>query len=234
MILCSRPELQMQQDRNDSSNTSRHISSDIAHAERVLLDHAKVRSTATGGVNLVQHAQQLIIYLQQHAQQSQGVLAIATSEDSQAHPATLPLSILESALDASAKALRTMFDGNLLSELCAILYTLYVRQACLDASPGPLTAPVHALDHDSMPIPEDCQLAADSINLGVTSSIAQQQQHSALPHCMATAPKFPQQHTGTHEQAPADFHETAAFRYVPLFFPHSVCGAKAWSAANER
>ena len=209
----------MQQDRSDSSETSRQILNDIAHAERVLLHHAEGRSTGTGDVALAQHAQRLIIYLQQHAQQSQGFLATAKSENPQAHPGRIPSSISEAASDASIAALRTVFDGNLLSELCEILYTLYVSQACLDASPGPLNAPVHAVGHGQMPAPEDCKQAAGNMKLDVTSNSAQHQQHLALPQYLAAAPESPD----AHEQAPKDLHETDAIRCAPSYCPRSLC-----------
>lgn len=222
----------MQQDRSDSSSeTSHHIVADIAHAERVLLHHTEVASKANGDLALVQHAQRLIIYLQQHAQASQDILATAKSETAQAQPARLPYPMSEAALDASATALRTVFDGNLLSELCAVLHSLYVRQACLDANPASLNAPVHADVQDHMPAPEHCKQAAGSMNL-VASSVAsasgksaQHQRHHALPHCLAAAPASPQQHTDAHEQAPADFNETAALRCIdfPPHCLHSLC-----------
>lgn len=202
----------MQQDLIDSSESSRHVLSDIAHAERVLLHHAEVHSTATGNVALVQHAHRLITYLQQHAKQSQEVLATAKSDNSQAHPANPPSSVAEAALDASVTALRTVFDSKLLSELCAILHSLYGRQACLGASPAPLTAPVHAVDQDWVPTPEDCKQAAGSLNQETTSNGAQHQQHRALPNCFMAAPESPQQLTDAHEQAAVDFHETSAIR----------------------
>ena len=235
MTWCSRPEQGMQQDPSHSSDSSRQVLSDIAHAERVLLHHTEVHSTATGDIALVQHAHRFITYLQKHAQQSQGVLAIAKSDHSQAHPANPPSSISEAALNASAAALQTVFDSKLLSELCTILYSLYGRQACLDATPAPLTAPVHAVDHDRMAVPEDCRQAAGSVSLKTTSKSAQHQQHSALPYCFIAALESPQQHTHAHEQAPVDLRETAAIRcvYFPSYRPHLQYLSKALSEACD-
>ena len=221
----------MQQESSDSSETSRHVITDIAHAERLLLHHAEAASKANGDVALVQHAQRLIIYLQQHAQTSQDVLATAKYENVQAQPARLSFPMSEAALDASATALRTVFDGNLLSELCTILHSLYVRQACLDASPASLTAPVHADNHDLVPAPAHCKKAAGSMHLDVSSvasapgKSAQHQQHNELPHCLAAAPESPQQHIDAQEQAPVGFNETAALRCgdFPPYCPHSLC-----------
>lgn len=198
---------------------SRDILRDIAHAERVLLHHAEVSAKETRNVALVQHAQQLIIHLQQHAQNSHGVPETFKSEHSQAHPASVAVPVSKAALDASATLLRTIFDGNLLSELCAVLHSLYARQACLDASPAASAAPVHPVSHDCMPTSEGCNQVAASVNLEETSMAvapckrAQQQQHNVPPHCLAAAPEFPQQHADAQEQASVDFH---ALRCVML------------------
>lgn len=191
---------------------SRDILSDIAHAERVLLHHAEVSANETSNVALVQHAQQVITHLQQQAQKSHGVLATAKSEHSQAHRASNAVPVSETALAASVTVLRTVFDGNLLSELCAILHSLYARQACLEASPAASAAPVHPVNHDCMPTSEGCNQVAASVDLEGTSMAAapctraQHQQHSVPPHCLAAAPEVPQQHADAQEQASVDFH----------------------------
>lgn len=201
-------------DRSDpSAEMSRDILSDIAHAERVLLHHAEVSAKETSNVALVQHAQQLITHLQQHAQKSHGVLATAKSEHSQAPPASVAVPASEAALDVSATVLRTVFDGNLLSELCAILHSLYARQACSEATPAPSAAPVHPVNHDCMQTSEACNQLWASMNLkgnsraAAPAKTAQHQQHNAPPHCLAAAPELRQQH------ASADLH---ALRCVNL------------------
>lgn len=227
----------MLQNRSDPSvEMSRDVLSDIAHAERVLLHHAEVSAKESDNVALVQHAQQLIIHLQQHAQKSHDVLAAAKSEHSQAHPSSVADLVSEAALDASATVLRTVFDGNLLSELCAILHSLYARQACLEAKSAASAPPVHPVDHHRMITSEGCNQVAVSMNLEGTSiaaapgKVAQHQQHNVPPNCWAAAPELPQQHAHAHGQASVDFH---ALRCVILsmFLYRSL--AKASTAACD-
>lgn len=194
------------------------ILSDIAHAERVLLHHAEVSAKETSNVALVQHAQQLITHLQQHAQKSHGVLATAKSEHSQAHPASVAVPASKAVLDASVTVLRTVFGGNLLSELCTILHSLYARQACLEATPAASAVPGHPVGHDCMQTSEACNQFSASTYLEGTSRAAapakraQHQQHNVPPQGLAAAPELRQQHA--QEQASADIH---ALRCVILY-----------------
>ena len=220
----------MQQDQGYTLDTSRHVLSDIANAERVLLHHAEASSQPYGGGALKQHAQQLITHLQQHAQQSQGSRATPRSEESNAHHVKGSTPVSLETLDASMTALRTVFDNNLLSELCAVLHSLYVRQARLNTALAPLAAPAHAakepahhVDDDCMPVQEGCHEVAHSMNSAVngmaaafgrqSGNSAKRERQQALPHSSSAAPATPQQDADA-QQAKVDSHHIAALRCV--------------------
>lgn len=228
----------MQQDQDHSSETLRHVLKDIAHVERVLLHHAETSSEACHAVALKQHAQLLITHLQQHAQQSLGALVKARSQSANAHSAKVSTAVSEGALNTSTTALRTVFDSELLSELCAVLHSLYVRQARLDAPPGAPTDAVEGpADHagdNSMPGPET-QLV-DSANLAVNGMASassmhfgqsEEHEHQIVPpRSISPSAGHAKQHADVHQHCNEDSHQTAALRCMGLAscWPHGhVC-----------
>lgn len=215
-------------DRGQSSEPLRHVLQSIAHAERVLLHHAEISSEAGHGVALKQHAQQLITHLQQHAQRSQGDSVTARSQISNALSDTnVTFSISEEDLIASTTALQTVFDSSLLSELCAVLHSLYVRQARLNAPSGAnvhaVTERVHHVDvNERMSLQADCIQNVGSMSLAVNSMAAESGTQSGQsaehadqdmrPHSLAPALDHPQQHADVHQQVREDSHQIAALR----------------------
>lgn len=212
-------------DRGHSSEPLRQVLQSIAHAERVLLHHAHVSSEAGHAVTLQQHAQQLITHLQQHAQRSQGDLETATTQNSNAPSDTnVTFSISEADLNASTTALQTVFDSNLLSELCAVLHSLYVRQARLSvptgASAQAVAAKAHHVDvNKRTSLQADCIQNVGSMSLAINSMAAAQSGQSAehtdqnmRPHSLAAALGHPQQYTDMHQQLREDPDKIAALR----------------------
>ena len=241
-------------DRGQPSEPLRHVLKDIAHAERVLLHHSEAASDAGHAVGLKQHAQQLITHLQRHAQRSHGALITARSQNLNARSdKSVTSSISEEAVNASTTALRSVFDSNLLSELCAVLHSLYIRQARLAAPSGASahTAEGHAQHvHDSgTSLQADCIQDVGSASLAVNSMAAESgiqtgqsaepEQHNLRPHSLTAALEHPQQFADACQQVNKDSHQINALRSGDILtcWSHLLCTtyqAKLLCAACNR
>ena len=126
--------MQQDQKRGQLPEFSSQLAIDISQAEQALILHVQSVVQPSARYGLSKQAKSLICDLQQHALQQHRGVPRAGSGFPQADTAQEFHLALEAALHARRTALLDTVDRNLLSELCSVLHSLYVRRADLNVN----------------------------------------------------------------------------------------------------
>ena len=175
--------MQQDQKRGASPQLSPQLAYDIAQAEQALFLHIQSVAQPAARHELSKQAETLIFHLQQHALQQRCGVSQAESVLPQADTQDSHLT-LEAALHTSRTALLDTIDKNLLSELCSVLHSLYVRRADLHMN--------HALPTEAAAVKALPQHNANHLLLQTDAHAASGKTYDSHNNgFMGAAPKWP-------------------------------------------